>query len=424
MKTKAKTNLKNKIVFLMYRYPLGVSSMIINSALMFAEKGFSVKIIIDERTFRGSPYLPSRREVKVHPVRELPRSFFWIYNRLVSFFGLGMFERVLKAKSLISQIDQFFGRKRYSFFLLQSRFFMPKNYDYLVGVEPLGLFSCFLLQESCPAAKLIYYNMELLVKNNLKTDFDAIKKRAEQYCINENQVDWIVLQNNRRKSVFLQDYNNHLSSKVALLRVAELGDAHREKSDFYYRKFGLPRNKKIILYSGNLQTWAYCEEIVRSTVDWPDNYVLIMHVWSKGCFQSDLHQKIVSSCGDNVHFCFDYLNADELNHAFSSADIGVALYKPIDNNFTDIEYSSNKIAQYVKIGLPIITNNYPGLVEVFEETGSGVCIADIGELKNAINRIFTDYDRFRNNAFRLYENDYQFVRYFDQFYDLLVTPPS
>jgi hypothetical protein len=59
----------------------------------------------------------------------------------------------------------------------------------------------------------------------------------------------------------------------------------------------------------------------------------------------------------------------------ASGDIGTAFYSNI--NINNYYCASNKLYEYIAMGKPVITNDYPGLLERVERFGQGICLKEI-----------------------------------------------
>jgi glycosyltransferase involved in cell wall biosynthesis len=115
---------------------------------------------------------------------------------------------------------------------------------------------------------------------------------------------------------------------------------------------------------------------------------------------------------ERVFFSNSMLSQAELEAVMSSAHVGLAFYLPLDENFTEIGASSNKLAQYARAGLPVIASNFPSIARVFEGFHSGVCVDQPGEIGAALKAILGEYDSYRRGAFESYEKNYRFYAQF------------
>ena len=76
-------------------------------------------------------------------------------------------------------------------------------------------------------------------------------------------------------------------------------------------------------------------------------------------------------------------------------DVGLAFYE--NTNLNNYYCAPNKIYDYIRAGLPVISNNYPGLVDVIEKNRIGVCVAEVTaeSISKAIDSILSE-EMFRN----------------------------
>lgn len=95
---------------------------------------------------------------------------------------------------------------------------------------------------------------------------------------------------------------------------------------------------------------------------------------------------------------------EELPGYTASAHIGLLFYRNTCRN--NYYCAPNKLYEYMMMGLPVITCNYPGLVPFVEGQGLGICVdpTDPRAIADAINRIAGDdalRARMRENCLRL-----------------------
>jgi len=91
-----------------------------------------------------------------------------------------------------------------------------------------------------------------------------------------------------------------------------------------------------------------------------------------------------------------YVLYDKLPAYTASAQIGLLFYRNTCRN--NYYCAPNKLYEYMMMGLPVITCNYPGLVDFVEGQGIGICVdpEDPRAIAAAINRIAGD-DALRNS---------------------------
>jgi glycosyltransferase involved in cell wall biosynthesis len=76
-------------------------------------------------------------------------------------------------------------------------------------------------------------------------------------------------------------------------------------------------------------------------------------------------------------------------NTLANYDIGFAFYQ--NNNLNQYYCAPNKVYDYIVTGLPVITNSYPGLLDVVEKNGIGICLETVNSktIATAIKKIIT-----------------------------------
>jgi glycosyltransferase involved in cell wall biosynthesis len=428
-----------KVAFILTSYPLGVSTMVISAAKEFAQRGHLVDIFIDEREFNYSPISFHEKEINVvivdrkssipppgdtgngygkrspviNRLESVRNRLAWIKHFL--FYLVGSI--FLSNENQIYAMVRLFKPSYFSFLkLVKDR--IDESYECLIGIEILGLFAARCCKTS-PSQKIVYFNMELFQFSK-----DRSRTKFTRYILERSAllggVDLIMIQNEARRQTFLTVNPFIDPSKVLILPVAAIGNRYEKKSHFFRELFGIRHDKKLILYAGNIVDWAMCLEIVKSAAKWSNDFALVLHTYTENPSNPDYFSEIKENLIEGKSFLsMKALNYSELDEALSSADIALLFYQGSDENFTEIGFSSNKLAQYVKVGLPIISNDLPAFKEILENNKCGVCVPDAGNINDAAAKILQSYDEYRQNAFNLYDHKFNFSSYFEDFYNKL-----
>lgn len=282
------------------------------------------------------------------------------------------------------------------------------DYTALIGVEATGLIAASYAREKarCPQTALIYYNMELIQDSLFMPRAFRLRKQLE--AMYARQCIFTVIADENRGSIFRKS-TGVAKSKLRYLTVSTGGPAVCEKGRYFRELFGLPDNITIVVYSGNIRPWAMCKEIVQSVPSWPLDCVLVMHTW-RSDFSTDKYCQELLKLADRTRVFFSTVPvpAVKFPEVLSSADVGIAIYEPIDENFTEIGSSSNKLAQYAQVGLPIICSDFPSIRRVVDRYKSGVCVDKPHDIGRALSVIISDYSKFRQGAFESYRRHYDF----------------
>lgn len=391
-----------KICFVLFNYPLGVSTMVINSIALLARAN-QVDVLISKHDRKALPLDP------------------WLHRRLTPFPNFSRLLPVRGCKFILQQLGRWMKLPatmpwwivgNLDLFLLSywlEKRLRERRYDILIPVE---CFSLIAVHRSSPGkADIVYYNLELLdwsADNPLyvnKTVLKALEHRAL------GAVKHVMITSPERRKIFAT-LNGFPLERISALPVAPLRRPDARRSRFFRDKFSIPDDRLVLVYSGNFAPWAQCLEIISSMDNWPANAVLVMHTWNKAAMAKEYFARMRrAAAGRAVHFSAEYLLYEELAGALSSADIGLLYYEAIDANFTEILFSSNKMAEYMAAGLPVICSPFPSLGKFVHEEHVGVA-AEFGGIGPAAARIAADMEAYRASVADCRRRHFEFERYF------------
>ncbi len=161
----------------------------------------------------------------------------------------------------------------------------------------------------------------------------------------------------------------------------------------------LINGKKVILYQGLVieerKIDAYCEA-VRDMQD------ILLVVMGNGC-GDEIYKKYLKETYPYVLF-IDFINPPRHLEVTSCASIGIVTY---DYSMLNTIYCApNKIWEYTGFGIPMIANEIPGLKYPIEKYNAGICTntEDKECIKEAIEKIMTDYDMYAKGALAMYDS--------------------
>lgn len=290
------------------------------------------------------------------------------------------------------------------------------RYVCIIGVEPPGLIASTLVAHTVPTGKLIptiYFNTELLLERECRSVQTLVQKSLEKVC---SRTCYLTIVQDRSRARLLIQENKLRADRVICMPVAGLGKSHQHKSNVLRRKFNIGTDKHILVYAGNIVEWAMCLEMAQAAQRWKEDKVLVMHSWIADTDDNPyVHQIRALTSSEKVYLSLERLSSSELIELLSSADIGLAFYRNEGQNFYEIGHSSNKLVQYLRVGLPVITINFPSFKKVIDEWQCGTYISDPAEIEARADALLAQYETYRRNALRCYEREYTFDRYFAPF---------
>ncbi len=150
-----------------------------------------------------------------------------------------------------------------------------------------------------------------------------------------------------------------------------------------------------VLYLGALLPDRFCEKVIDAFagID-PDIAVCDFIGFGKPKYEDKLRNRVDRHNLKNVRFLSPVEN-QKVKETIAAYDIGLAFYQNI--NWNQYYCAPNKIYEYIVCGVPVITNNYPGLVKTIQDNQIGICIDKIDSLTlyNAIIKIINDHYKLK-----------------------------
>ena len=391
-----------KIAFVLFNYPLGVSTMLINSIALLAQDN-QVEVLVSRADRQALPLDPWMEPLLV----TYPSFSRWLPIRALRFLLQQLERRMRLPATRLWWTPGNVDLLLFSAWLRRRA--RGSGYDILVPVEALSLIA--VDRAAVPQAAVIYYNLELL-------DWDEdtsmhlnkpVLKTLEHRAL--ARVAHVMITSPERARLFAA-LNGFPAERVSALPVAPLRQPAYRRTRFFRDKFAIPDDRLLVIYSGNFEPWAQCLEIIASMDRWPANAVLVMHTWNRAALGKRYFAQMTSAAaGRPVHFSTEYLLHDELAPALSSADVGLLFYEAIDANFIEILFSSNKMAEYMAAGVPVVCSPFPSLGAFVAAEGIGLA-AEFAGVGAALARIAGDLPGYREAVARCRTRHFEFEPYF------------
>ena len=147
-----------KVAFVICRYPLGISSMIVNSIKMFNAKGMDVDIYLDKKSLEECPVTFPASNIRTFIFDDKGFGIFCKgYRFFMRYFSNSLYP-VLRLFSLRTGLLLSYPQVyRFASWLKKQT-----NFDQYNHVFPVDCFSLLSLYDTSNKDKLVYFNMELL----------------------------------------------------------------------------------------------------------------------------------------------------------------------------------------------------------------------------------------------------------------------
>lgn len=160
--------------------------------------------------------------------------------------------------------------------------------------------------------------------------------------------------------------------------------------------------KRIVLYMGIIGEERPLEPFVEAIDKMHEKYEFVI-MGRKSEYLNKLQNKYPDK--------FTYLgfyNPPLHLHIASHADIGLLVYVSENSVFglNAMYCAPNKIYEYTGFGMPVLTNNIPGLYYTVEMNKIGRCIEfnDKKQIKESLENILDNYDKYSENAIKFYKS--------------------
>jgi glycosyltransferase involved in cell wall biosynthesis len=175
--------------------------------------------------------------------------------------------------------------------------------------------------------------------------------------------------------------------------------------------------RKVVCYVGSIGLDKGIGEAVSFMPHWPDGAVLVLI----GSCSATVKERILELAGsanatERVLFLGQKPHPEAMA-LVAGADVGIALIQPTKRNSVLSAGAVNKRFEYMSIGLPQVTNSGPGVSELVEKTGCGVCVNPNSpdEIGQAIVRLLNDDEgrrRMSKNGRRWHLEEFHYERQF------------
>ncbi len=165
------------------------------------------------------------------------------------------------------------------------------------------------------------------------------------------------------------------------------------------------RNKKIILYQGNISKERPLAPFIQAVNELGDEYVFIAMVNGDDPYKGNNTSK---------YFYIPFVSPPLHLEITRCAYIGVLSYVPIRNSYSilnTVYCAPNKIWEYTMFSVPMISNDIPALKYHYEKYHDGevVDLNSVCSIKNAIVKIDKNYKSYSENS-RAFFQEYDYKK--------------
>lgn len=281
------------------------------------------------------------------------------------------------------------------------RSFACEDIRFIIGIDDFGIYKAKEIA-SFLGVKYLFLSYEILFDeeiNRIGCRIDRINKKRAKAAV--CHAECAIVQDETRKQILSREYGIP-QDKIYLMPVANSGSHRIEHSRYFYDKFAIPYEKKILLYMG----WMDRKQEQRM-IDFanylPEDWVLVAH--SRYRYQTTIDSEWL---GKKLFFSGDapVESMDEMGILLSSCSMGFCSYEPdyssvyTGDNIKYIGLSSGKTTTFLQYGVPVMVENMNIWDELVEQSKIGLVMHQPEDLAKLAH---IDPSVYAENAVRYFE---------------------
>lgn len=189
-----------------------------------------------------------------------------------------------------------------------------------------------------------------------------------------------------------------------------------ENSNFAYNSFPIPKDKKIILYTGGIEK-GFDVEILDIADKLNEKYILFINAYSRDQYIQEVKKEYKEYIVSHKIF-INCINLDESQYTrlIRSSHIGIVWYPKNSvhsENMYYLGYSSGKLMKLLSCGKPIVAPNYfYRYPEIIDGNGIGLTCGSTTEIIEKIEHIEKNYKEIKENINNFYLKNLEYEKNF------------
>ena len=295
------------------------------------------------------------------------------------------------------------------------------GYDLIIGYDLYGFVAAFLMTALGKKPLLLYHNFDLSEKFAL--GFVGRQLKRFEY-IGARRARAVIFPSLGRAEVFKQEANLYQQPLIVMncLRVTE-----KFETKGIFRKMlaeeGI-KAERLVARLGSIGPGHGIEATIRSVKMWKGDWALVFLGVALGSYMSSM-QELVAQLGLSKRILFKSEVSYEMwNDCLNEADVGLALYEPININHLAMAGAGQKMFFYLQVGMPVVLPRLQDFTEILDKYKFGVgADADSAEsIASAVNSLLgsqQEYEKYARNAKEAFVNELNFDTQFSQVLRLL-----
>lgn len=231
------------------------------------------------------------------------------------------------------------------------------------------------------------------------------------------RADLVIVADSMRAALLMREWQLQTSPTVVMncpLRQPQLPESRLLP---LVRERGLPISR-IVHYQGSMGADHGLEQVLRSMPHWPEDSVLALVGGGPVDYVNRLRELATQNGMSERILWLGRVPYDEVLSYAVGASVGLSILAPSNNNWKYAAGASNKRFEYAALGIPQVTNEGPGITELFTHPGIATAVAahDARAIAEAIGQYLCDQTasaKASERARRLHLSTYNYEAQFE-----------
>jgi glycosyltransferase involved in cell wall biosynthesis len=287
--------------------------------------------------------------------------------------------------------------KEYILFILKTIFLVNRYKCKLIyAYDMYGLVAGFFASKFIKKIPLVYHNLDMLVSKG-KMSINYIVKYLELKLA--HFAEKIVFCDINRAKHFQNEAKLNKLPHIVMNTPLKKDTLAKNKLKDILEKRSYSTNTKVILYQGRIGEGKALWEVLKSINLWPGNTVLLLMGYLDRDFAKKFFRQTRLLKVDQRIIYLGFISYKEIFNYTVGAYLGLGLYDSLEPNWVYVAGASNKIFEYISMGIPPIVNDSVYFRDIFDE--SFVYFANpfsSEDIARVINLAVSDYSGYQKKA--------------------------
>lgn len=249
---------------------------------------------------------------------------------------------------------------------------------------------------------LIFWSHDFISMDNLDIEY-WINKFILKKCknlIEKNRK--IIIQDNLRLRCLLQTTNNKEKEVDVFYMPVSLKHIYAPKGIFF--------TKPVIMQIGGINIYRSNSNLLIDHFKLNHyKYTLFLHG-----FIDEKVLKLIEEAPIRPIVSSTIANPESIPKIIGMCDMGFISYNGGDINFQNIANASGQLAEFLRLGKPIIHFGETNIKNLIQKENIGISIDNFVDFNNAFDQIISNYEYYSDNCKNLFESNYCIEKYFPE----------